>query len=117
VLLAAFAGPAIFGGWAFSTEPLTVKLERLDPIAGLKRVLGWNGLAELAKALAKFLLVAAVAIAILQTLTGDLLALGTLTTIAGLRRAAELIALAFTGCSAALILIAAADVPFQHWQH
>ena len=117
VLVATFAGPAVFGGWAFSTEALAPKLERLDPVAGLKRVLGWTGLAELAKALLKFLLIATVAIAILWQLSAELLGLGGLESGAGMRRAADLLSLAFLGCAAALVLIAAADVPFQAWQH
>lgn len=117
VLVAAFAGPVLLGGWAFSTEQLAPKLEKLNPIAGLKRIFGWNGLAELGKALAKFLLVATVAVAILWQLTNDFLALGTLAVGAGMRRAVELIAFGFIGCAAALILIAAFDVPFQLWQH
>lgn len=117
VLLATFLGPAVFGGWVIASEPLTPKLERLDPIAGMKRIFGWTGLAELGKALAKFMLIAAVAIAILWQLAAELLGLGALGAGAGMRRAADLIALAFIGCVATLILIAAADVPFQAWQH
>jgi flagellar biosynthetic protein FlhB len=107
----------LFGGWAFSADAVLPKFEKLNPIAGLKRVFGWNGLSELAKALAKFTLVALVAIWLLSGLTEDLLGLSTLTLQAGLNRAARLIAMSFAGLSATLILIAAADVPFQYWQY
>jgi flagellar biosynthetic protein FlhB len=117
VLAACFAGSLLFGGWAFSADAMLPKLEKLNPIAGLKRVFGWNGLSELAKALAKFALVALVAIWLLSGLTGDFLGLSTLTLQAGLNRAARLIAMSFAGLSATLILIAAADVPFQYWQY
>ena len=117
VLAACFAGSLLFGGWAFSADAVLPKLEKLNPIAGLKRVFGWNGLSELAKALAKFTLVALVAIWLLSGLTEDLLGLSTLTLQAGLNRAARLIAMSFAGLSATLILIAAADVPFQYWQY
>jgi len=117
VLAACFAGSLLFGGWAFSADAVLPKFEKLNPIAGLKRVFGWNGLSELAKALAKFTLVALVAIWLLSGLTEDLLGLSTLTLQAGLSRAARLIAMSFAGLSATLILIAAADVPFQYWQY
>jgi flagellar biosynthetic protein FlhB len=117
VLAACFAGSLLFGGWAFSADAVLPKFEKLNPIAGLKRVFGWNGLSELAKALAKFTLVALVAIWLLSGLTEDLLGLSTLTLQAGLNRAARLIAMSFAGLSATLILIAAADVPFQYWQY
>jgi flagellar biosynthetic protein FlhB len=117
VLAATFAGPAAFGGWAFSFEALAPKLGKLNPLSGLKRVFGWTGLVELAKALAKFLLVAIVAVVLLWQLTADLLSLGTLAVEAGLGRAARVTALAFVGFAATLAVIAAADVPFQYWQH
>jgi flagellar biosynthetic protein FlhB len=116
VTVAAVAGALGFGGWVFSTEPLVPKLEKLDPLSGLKRVFGWNGLIELAKALAKFLLVALIAAVLLWNLAGDFFGLGRLPIEAALSRGAYLCALSFVGLAAALLLIAAIDVPSQWWQ-
>jgi flagellar biosynthetic protein FlhB len=117
VLVASVAGAIALGGFAFSLESLLPKFERLDPIAGFKRVFGWHGLAELAKALAKFALVAVATWLLLRHLARDFLELGTLTLQAALGRSAGLAAVSLVTLSATLVLIAAADVPFQYWQH
>jgi flagellar biosynthetic protein FlhB len=117
VLVASVAGSIALGGFSFSLEALSPKFERLDPIAGFKRVFGVHGLVELTKALAKFALVAFAAGLLLKHLARDFLELGTLTLQAALGRSAALAALSLVSLSATLVLIAAADVPFQYWQH
>lgn len=118
VLVAAgVLGSVALGGWAFSFETLTPKLDKLDPIKGLKRLFGWHGFSELAKALAKCALVGTVGGLVVAGLAGDFMQLGTLTLSAGLERAARLCMMSFAGFAATLILIAAADVPFQAWQY
>jgi flagellar biosynthetic protein FlhB len=117
VTVASVVGAIALGGFSFSFEALLPKFERLDPVAGFKRVFGWHGVAELAKALAKFALVAIVAVLLLRHLARDFLELGTLTLQAALGRSAGLAAVSLVGLSATLVLIAAADVPFQYWQH
>jgi flagellar biosynthetic protein FlhB len=116
VVIAGLASAAAFGGWTFSAEPLVPKLEKLNPLEGLKRVFGWNGLIELGKALAKFLLVAACAAVLLSALAGEFLALGRLPVGHALTHGAYLCALSFLALSGALALIAAVDVPLQLWQ-
>jgi flagellar biosynthetic protein FlhB len=117
VIGAAVVASLAFGGFAMSFEALTPKLEKLNPLAGFKRIFGWNGLAELLKALAKVLVVAAVGAWLLRAMSDDFMSLGTLTLEAGLARAARLTMLSFFGLAASLLLIAAADVPYQHWQY
>lgn len=117
LVVAALVGVLSFGGWAFSLESLTPKLEKLNPLTGLKRVFGWSGLSELAKAMGKFVLVAVIGGVLLSALAGDLLGLGRLAVQTGMAKASWIVAVSFMGLSSALILIAAADVPFQAWQH
>jgi flagellar biosynthetic protein FlhB len=117
VLAACVGGTVLFGGWVFSVEALQPKLAKLNPLAGLKRIFGWHGLSELAKALAKVALIVAVGYWLLSALTHDFLELGTLTLESGLSRAAWLTAVSFAGLAGSLVLIAAVDVPFQHWQY
>src|SRR5579863_4166416 len=64
LLAAAVLAPLMIGGWAFSSETLTPDFTRLDPIAGLGRVFSLRGLIELGKALARFLVVALVTVAV-----------------------------------------------------
>src|SRR5882672_2184452 len=61
VIVAGVVGSVALGGFSFSLEALLPKFEKLDPIAGFKRIFGWQGLVELAKSLAKFALVAVAA--------------------------------------------------------
>jgi flagellar biosynthetic protein FlhB len=116
-IVAAIAGSIALGGWSFSTAALTPNFSRLNPIAGLGRLLSMNGLVELLKALAKFAIVAAVAAALLWRFGGDFLGLGLLTLEAAIGRAAWLTGVCLTGLAASLLLVAAADVPFQFWHY
>ncbi|MEK9712340.1 MAG: EscU/YscU/HrcU family type III secretion system export apparatus switch protein, partial [Thalassolituus sp.] len=61
VLVAAFAGPLLVGGWLFSSKAIMPKLDRLNPLSGLKRMFSMNSLVELFKAWAKVLVVGTVA--------------------------------------------------------
>lgn len=115
--LAAVGGTIALGGWSFSTEALTPNFGRLNPAKGLGRIASWHGVVELLKALAKFALVASVAGLLLWRLGSDFLSLGSLTLHAAIGRATWLIGLCLIGMAASLLLVAAADVPFQFWQH
>jgi flagellar biosynthetic protein FlhB len=117
VAAAALLAPMALGGWAFSFEALQPKLSKLDPVKGLKRVFSAKGLMELVKAFAKFALVAAVAMTVIWVQMGDFLQLGNESLHSALAHAGHLFATAFLYVSAALILIAMADVPFQIWDH
>jgi flagellar biosynthetic protein FlhB len=92
-------------------------LSRLNPITGFGRIASMNGLVELLKALAKFAIVAGVGGLLLWRFGGDFLALGVLTLEAAIGRAAWLIGVCLMGLAASLLLVAAADVPFQFWHH
>jgi flagellar biosynthetic protein FlhB len=116
-IVAAIVGSIALGGWSFSTTALTPNFSRLNPVTGFGRIASMNGLVELLKALAKFAIVAAVAGLLLWRFGGDFLALGTLTLQAAIGRAAWLIGVCLTGLAASLLLVAAADVPFQFWHH
>jgi flagellar biosynthesis protein FlhB len=116
-IVAAVGGTIALGGWAFSGEALTLNFSRLNPVAGLGRLFGLNGLVELLKALAKFAVVAVIAGLLLWNLAGDFLSLGTLTLQAAISRSAWLGGVALIGLAASLLLIAAVDVPFQFWHH
>jgi flagellar biosynthetic protein FlhB len=117
VVAASVVGSIALGGISWSFESLTLRLDRLDPAAGLKRIFGWHGVAELAKSLAKFALLGIATVLLLRYLANDFLALGTLTLQAALGRSAWLAAMCLLGLSGTLVLIAAADAPFQFWQY
>ena len=109
--------PLLLGGWSFSAEALVFKGERISPLKGLKRIFSSNGLMELVKAIAKFLLVSVVAIAYIWSQSDALLGLGVQPLSVALRNGAYLLGTSFLVVSSALIIISAIDVPFQLWDH
>ncbi|MEM7219876.1 MAG: flagellar biosynthesis protein FlhB [Pseudomonadota bacterium] len=117
VTIVSILSPMALGGWSFSVEALAFKGERINPLKGLKRLFAMRGLVELLKALAKFLLVAAIGIVVLQSMTESLLALGRQPLVAAISSSGMLMSLAFVLFSTGLIIIAAVDVPFQRWDH
>jgi flagellar biosynthetic protein FlhB len=118
VLIAAvFLGATAIGGWSFSPSALAFKGERINPIKGIKRIFSANSLNELLKAMAKFLLVAIIAIACLWWLMDDLLTLGHEPVRQAVPHAMKLAALSLVIVSCGLIVISMADVPFQLWNY
>jgi flagellar biosynthetic protein FlhB len=117
VLLVAAVAPLATGGLVLSGKALGPDLSRLNPLQGVKRVFGLQGLAELAKALAKFVVVGGTAAIVVWWLLPDMMVLAGMPTAAALREAVWLLGLAGLLMSAALVLVAAVDVPFQLWSH
>ncbi len=115
--LAALIAPASIGGWNFSIQAMGVNPEKLDPLKGLKRILGPQGLIELVKALAKFLLVGIISTLILWNLRDQLLTLGMQEVNVAMASLGSLVLWVFLLISSSLFLIALIDVPFQHWNH
>jgi flagellar biosynthetic protein FlhB len=117
VFIAALAAPLALGGWNFSTQALVPDFSRLSPIAGFRRIFGWQGLVELVKALAKCLLVGGVAAIVIYAFMGDAIALGRMPVAGGIAAAGKIVGTAFIWMSAALVVVAAIDVPFQLWDY
>ena len=117
LLVAALVGPVMLGGWLFSAKLLAPKGERLNPLAGLKRMFSIKALVELLKALAKFLVVLAMALVVLRMRTDDLLALGNETLPTAIAHSGWVLATTLVLLACSLIIIAAVDVPFQIWDN
>jgi flagellar biosynthesis protein FlhB len=116
-LVAALLAPLALGGWNLSFEAISPDLTRLSPISGVKRIFSVRSAVELGKAFAKFLLVALVAVLFLHAKAAELLSLGAEPVHAAIAHSAVLGADALLAFSAALVLIAAIDVPFQIWNY
>lgn len=117
LVLLAIAGSLIIGGWNFSVQAMQPDLSRLNPVTGLGRMFSSQGLIELGKGLAKFALVALVALAAGWNLRAELLGLGAEDGVQGIAHGAALCLRAFAWLAAALLLIAAFDVPWQLWSY
>jgi flagellar biosynthetic protein FlhB len=116
-VIIALAAPLAIGGWAFSGQALAFKLDRLGPLKGLKRVFGPQGLVELAKALAKFLLVLCAAVALIWMWRSEILGLAGESVETGILHSFSLVGWTLLGASACLIVVAAVDAPFQIWNY
>lgn len=117
LLVAALAGPVSLGGVLFSSKALMPKGSRINPLNGLKRMFSLNALVELAKALAKFCLVAGIAAVILLNIERQLLQLGAMALNPAMGEALRITGWAVLGISSVMILIALVDVPYQMFDH
>lgn len=113
----ALLAPALLGGWALSVDPLTPKLERLDPIKGLGRLFSSRSLVELGKAIAKLVLIGGVSTAFLWSLRDQILAPPVAEVDQDLFHAFHLFGVVLIVLAAATLLIAFIDVPYQLWDH
>jgi len=117
MLAAALLAPLAIGGWNFSATALLPRWERLDPVSGLGRVFSIRGLIELLKSLARFAVVALVAVLVLRHQYAQFIALGGQPLQPAIARALTLAGTAFIALAGALGAIAAVDVPLALWQH
>lgn len=117
LLVAALVGPIMLGGWLFSAKSLAPKAERLNPLAGLKRMFSVKALVELVKAIAKFLVVLIMALTVLRLRREDLLALSNEALPGAIYHSGWVLGSSLLWLACSLILIAAVDVPFQLWDN
>jgi flagellar biosynthetic protein FlhB len=116
-LVAALVAPLLIGGWNFSSEALTPKWERLDPVRGVQRMFSLTGLIELAKSLARFAVVGGTGVLVLWIESDALLALGSEPLELAIGHAMGLAGLALIALAGSTVVIAAVDAPLSLWQH
>ena len=117
LFVAALVAPLAIGGWVFSAQPITPDFSRLDPMRGLSNLISVHSASELGKAILKVILIGSVVgalvwrdqIAFVMPLGQDS---GTAMAWVG-----HVITRDFLWMAAILLVIAAADVPLQIWQH
>jgi flagellar biosynthetic protein FlhB len=116
-LLVLGAGAQVLqSGWVWSTERLQWDPARLNPIAGLRRMISGRSLVELAKAFLKIGLIAAV---LYWRLREEMLALPLLLQMelqAAFFQAGRLALGLILWTAAVLVVLAAADYAYQRWQ-
>ena len=117
VLIAAFAGPLGVGGWLFSTKALAPKLNRLNPLSGLKRMFSMNSLVELFKSWAKVLVVGLMAWMVLGFYFEDAMLLQRKDAEPAIQGAVHIIIWSVIFLCASTALIALVDVPWQIYSH
>jgi flagellar biosynthesis protein FlhB len=116
-LVAAIAAPMLLGGWNLSFEALAPDFTRLNPLSGFGRMFSTRSGVDLAKAFAKFILLALVAIFLLRQKSGELMGLGTEPIRPAIAHAISLTGYSLLMLAGTLGLVAAVDVPWQLYQH
>jgi len=117
LLVAAILPPFFLNAWVFSPKALVPDLNRLNPLSGFGRMFSWNSLMELAKAILKAALVGGVAAMLIWKERDEIFGLLGEPLELGLAHAGHLVSFSFLILVATLVLVVAADVPFQLWQH
>jgi flagellar biosynthetic protein FlhB len=115
-LLAAIGTPALLGSLGFRWSAIAFKGDKLNPLAGLKRIFGVQGLIELAKSLAKIVLLGAVAYWLLSGQAERLMTLGRQDIGPALADLGNMFVYAVIVMALALAIIAGVDIPAQIFQ-
>jgi flagellar biosynthetic protein FlhB len=117
LMAAAMLSPALLGGWNFSFKSISPKASRMNPMSGLGRMFGPKALIELAKAIAKVVVVGSIAALVLFIDMDAIRSLQRQPVLNAMTHAVTLLGWAFLLISAAMLLITAIDVPIQIYQH
>ena len=115
-IAAAIAAPAMLGSLGFRWGAIGFKANKLNPLTGIKRIFGMQGLIELGKSLVKVVLLGAVGVWILMRQSGDLMTLGRQEIVLALSQLGYLFVFAVLVMAFALVVIAGIDVPMQIFQ-
>ena len=111
---AAIAGPAMLGSLGFRSEALGFKPSKMNPLSGLKRIFGFNGIIELGKSIAKVILIGGVAVWLIMGQMPRLIGLGVRDTRSAIGDVGGLFLTAVLMMAGVLAMIALFDVPIQH---
>ncbi|MET0241796.1 MAG: flagellar type III secretion system protein FlhB [Sphingobium sp.] len=114
--LAAIAAPALLGSLGFRANAFAFKPEKLNPMAGIKRIIGPQGLIELVKSLAKVLLLGSIGGFLLWNRVADIRQMGRAGLVPSLDDIGNLFILMILALAGSLFLIAGIDVPAQFMQ-
>ena len=117
LLLASVLPPFFLNAWVFAPKAIFPDFKRIDPMAGFGRIFSWSSLMELAKAILKASLVGGVAVLLIWRERDEIFGLLGEPLEAGIAHAGHLVSFSFLMLVAALVLVVAADVPFQLWQY
>lgn len=117
LIFVAIASSLTIGGWNFAVGAMMPKASKLNPLSGLKRIFGPKGLVELGKALAKFFIVAGVAVLLMEMNADWLLSIGNMPLQPALSETGNELLWYFLILSLSLLVVAAVDAPFQLWDN
>lgn len=117
MLVLGYFGGFIQNGNIISTKPIQPNLEKISPLAGLKRMFSLKSVAELLKALLKFALIGAAMSAVLAAYMPEVLQLAAAELPTSLTLTHKLMVALTAVALAIMMLLAAADYLFQRMQY
>jgi len=113
---AAIAAPAVLGSLGFRWSAVAFKGQKLNPLAGMRRIFGMQGLIELGKSMLKVVALGAVGYWLLRGQIASITTLGRGDLRAALGDLGSTFVLAVLIMTLALALVAGVDVPAQIFQ-
>ena len=113
----AFFADLLIGGWTYSTTPLTPDFSRINPLKGFGRLFSHAALAEIIKALVKFIAVAAIAAWLMHSRIASFLHASAETWPFAAHHVAGLVMQIFLILAASLAVISLFEIPYQLWAH
>ena len=113
---AAIAAPAMLGSLGFRWSAVAFKGQKLNPLAGMRRIFGMQGLIELGKSMLKVVALGAIGYWLLMDQVASITTLGRGDLRAALGELGSTFVLAVLIMTVALALVAGVDVPAQIFQ-
>lgn len=117
IIVVALAAPMLIGGWLFSAKSFMPNFGKLNPARGLGNMVSTNALVELLKAIAKTLVVGAVAWLVVLSQKDAVMGLSVESVEVGSIHLIRLLGTAFMFIVGGLGFIAAIDAPYQMWHY
>lgn len=116
-IVGSLLGPMIMGGWIFTLSNAAFKIEKISPLAGLKKIFSPTGLMELLKTLLKFVFLSGAAALLFMAMVDEILGLARHAPGAASTESSSMLAWGLVILSLTMGVIASFDVPFTLWNH
>lgn len=116
-LLAGILAPAALGGIHWSGKPLIPDFSKLDPMKGLQRIYGREGVAELIRSLLRIAVIGLFGGYAVFDIAPGLIALMHEPLQSGVQHGFAMVLKILMAMAGGLLLIALIDAPYQFWSH
>ena len=117
MFLIAYLAQFIQVGWVLTLNPLKPKLSKLNPVAGVKRIVGRRNLVKTAINLVKMTILGAVAYAVVKRSLPAIATIPLLDVLPGMALLGKVVMDVCVWLLAVMLVISLSDYAFQKWQH